>query len=544
MVQKLLIMIAAGIALATANAPAAMAQDVLGTGLSPTSTLPVTEVTGATDGTRNFKSFTVEAPAAGAYYAGFWLLPSRYADNSCSPFSVYVNGNFAGTITPTAGNWQSARVGGNGALSLAEGANVISIAVPAPEFPEVETVKVARNDADATFSPEAYREYLADAEEGVACDIPGDDGMAVFTNDAASANLVQFSNVPLNYTFYKTFSFTKGSEILITSSSVAKHKIDVIYYGSDPFPTVDPGVTVPENSGPSAQNLGIDTGMVKATVPYIPATSDEMQGLGFVFPSEKALDSSLQVAVGKVKIPKSGQYLVRVRHVENGGTALAQVNVNGRYFYENVPITLSYKQYIIQADKTYYATYTLCDNIGTDDPYLFIHGADCDRIVGFNDDCPSAKKDRHNLSAWDSYISQIYSVRTSGISVCNFSSSRPKSYCDIMAGLSEEPVPSMDLPGSRGSNATAGLCGQSVTEESVRIAVPNNTGGSFSIAAAGRIQKVSVYGLEGNLLGSVNCRESSADIPASSLNINRPGIYVVCVETADGVTSRKVVVNK
>lgn len=350
--KDFLLIIAAGIALATADAPAAMAQDVLGSGLSPASTLPVTEVTEETDGTRNFKSFTVEAPGAGAYYTEFWLLPTRYADNSCSPFAVYVNGNFAGTIIPTAGNWQAARVGGNGALSLAEGANVISIAVPAPEFPEVETVKVALNDADATFSPDAYGEYLAEAAEGVTCDIPGDDGIATYSNDANPTDPVHFSNVPLNYTFYKTFSFTNGSEILITSSSVAPHKIDVIYYGSDPFPTVDPGVTVPESSGPSAQNLGIDTGIVKATVPYIPATSDEMQGLGFVFPSEKVLDSSLQVAVGKVKIPKSGQYLVRVRHVDNGGTALADVNVDGMYFYENVPITLSYKPCVIPADST------------------------------------------------------------------------------------------------------------------------------------------------------------------------------------------------
>ena len=49
--KDFLLIIAAGIALATADAPAAMAQDVLGSGLSPASTLPVTEVTEATDGT-------------------------------------------------------------------------------------------------------------------------------------------------------------------------------------------------------------------------------------------------------------------------------------------------------------------------------------------------------------------------------------------------------------------------------------------------------------------------------------------------------------
>ena len=193
-----------------------------------------------------------------------------------------------------------------------------------------------------------------------------------------------------------------------------------------------------------------------------------------------------------------------------------------------MPITLSYKPCVVPADSTSYAAYTLCDNVGTDDPYLFIHGADCDRIVGFNDDCPGAIKDQYNLSAWDSYLSQKYRIRTTGISVCNFSSSRPKSYCDITARLPKGSVLSIGHGESRGSNATAGLCGMSATEESIRIAVPSSTGGSFSIVASERIRKVSVYGLEGNRLGSVDCRESSADIPTSSLNINQPGIYRMC----------------
>ena len=42
------------------------------------------------------------------------------------------------------------------------------------------------------------------------------------------------------------------------------------------------------------------------------------------------------------------------------------------------------------------------------DPYLFIHGAGCDRIVGFNDDGDKEEIQYNSLSTFDSYISQKY----------------------------------------------------------------------------------------------------------------------------------------
>ena len=108
--KKCLLMIAAGIVLATANAPTAVAQEVAGVEISPTTTLPITGVTEATDGNYNFKSFEVEVSAAGSYYTEFWLLPPKYANNRYSTFFIYVNENYIGTINPTIGNWQAVRV--------------------------------------------------------------------------------------------------------------------------------------------------------------------------------------------------------------------------------------------------------------------------------------------------------------------------------------------------------------------------------------------------------------------------------------------------
>lgn len=55
--KKNLLVMAASIFLATANAPTATAQEAGGVEISTTSILPITGVTAATDGNYNFKSF-------------------------------------------------------------------------------------------------------------------------------------------------------------------------------------------------------------------------------------------------------------------------------------------------------------------------------------------------------------------------------------------------------------------------------------------------------------------------------------------------------
>lgn len=538
--KKNLLVMAASIFLATANAPTAMAQEVGGVEISTTSILPITGVTAATDGNYNFKSFEVEASEAGAYYTEFWLLPSKYADNSYSTFLIYLNDSYVGSINPTVGNWQSARVNDHETFNLKEGKNVITIATLAPEFPEVETLRIAKNDEEATFASEPYEAFIENAAAGVTYYIPEDDGMSAYASDATGVGLEHFPNLPLNYTFYKTFSFTKDQEIFITTSSAASHKIDVVYYGSESKILINPGISNSTNSNSLIVNPRITPPIAKYWLLYIPATSEEMQGLSWVFPSEKSINSSTQLATARITIPKSGKYLIRVRHASNGGSAIADVNVNGAYYYTDVPITLTYKDCVIPADNNYYATFTCCNNFGTDDPYLFIHGAGCDKIVGFNDDAPSAKAQQYNISTWDSYISQKYSMRTSGISVSNYSSSKPTSRCNIVARISEGAAQSVAKARAKVGN-TAGVAELAITDESVQIAIPANINGVFAINAPEKIQKVAVYMMEGNCIGSVNCKESCANIPASSLNITQPGIYVISVETSSGITSKKVV---
>lgn len=109
-----------------------------------------------------------------------------------------------------------------------------------------------------------------------------------------------------------------------------------------------------------------------------------------------------------------------------------------------------------------------------------------------------------------------------------------------MARISEGAAQSVAKARAKGGN-TAGVTELAMTDESVQIAIPANINGVFAINAPEKIQKVAVYMMTGNCIGSVNCKESCANIPASSLNITQPGIYVISVETSSGITSKKVV---
>ena len=151
------------ILLSTVDATSSQAQKMVATVNTANATLPVKSVSETTDGMFNFKNFEIEASEEGDYYAGFWLLPSKYQDGNFTKFNLYVNGVSFGVISPSKGNWQFAQIDGNKRLHLLEGKNVISLATPIPEFPAVENIKVSHEEDSVRFSSDLYEDFLADA---------------------------------------------------------------------------------------------------------------------------------------------------------------------------------------------------------------------------------------------------------------------------------------------------------------------------------------------------------------------------------------------
>ena len=78
--------------------------------------------------------------------------------------------------------------------------------------------------------------------------------------------------------------------------------------------------------------------------------------------------------------------------------------------------------------------------------------------------------------------------------------------------------------------------------EYVKIVGPGNVNGIISISANDKIHRLSLYGLDGKCIGFVKVENCTAMIPASVFNIRRSGIYIINIETANGIISKKIVV--
>lgn len=538
MLVRILPTVVAGLIFTTLSFQTICAQEISKNVISATCTLPIKGISESTNGVYNFKNFEVETPDDGSYYVNFWLLPAKYADDNYTSFYVYVNNVFAGTINPSFGNWQSAGMDSNDALDLQKGLNVISIATKAPESPDVETIKVAKNNTDVVFQSDAYNEYLDAAMAGNDNEIfEVDNEMTTLsTNSVNAAEIAFFTNVPLRYSFYKTFSFTENQEIFITSSSVTGHFIDVIYYAKSmslpacpilPNSIIEPIILKPEEL---------------MDVEY--ASSEEMQGLNWKGISEKAVNSSIEIATVRLTIPKSGHYLIRLRSKTNEVLGVADLNVNGTYYYEDAPFYFYGVECEIPADGSEYASMTNCATAGEDDPIIFIHGNGvmADKIVGVNDDGPAAKLLQYNLSGRDSYISQKYFVKTHKISVSSYSSNKPVSTCDILARVSGES--SQDVSQMRAVKPeTKNISNVSIADSSVKVPGIIEISSSLEIIANESICNISVFNLSGKCVASINdVSGNTVMLPVSKFNMTERGMYIVSVETINGVSSKKVIV--
>lgn len=85
---------------------------------------------------------------------------------------------------------------------------------------------------------------------------------------------------------------------------------------------------------------------------------------------------------------------------------------------------------IIPADTNEYTVVATASTYDCD-PVLFIHGADAERLVGFNDDCFQKDKQNWRLSPLDACITQAYEVVATKVSVCNYRSITPSSTCKV-----------------------------------------------------------------------------------------------------------------
>lgn len=281
----------------------------------------------------------------------------------------------------------------------------------------------------------------------------------------------------------------------------------------------------------------------KSLTTFYYATSEEMQGLNWKASSEKVTGSKSQVATLKIlSIPKTGVYLVQVRTTDNSVQGIADVHIDNDYFYEENPISRSYRAISMPADGVEYASMTKSANPGIDDPMIFIHGNGSDRVVGWNDDGPAAKIEENNLDKRDAYISQVYKVPTSGISVSSTSSSRPVSKCHVITRMAvNDSQPSSQKKAPEVNNMTY-ISKLSMESEGISIPGSVKLGEGLAISSENRIKEISVFDMAGNMLAKKTVNSDSASMSLSSLNIDSAGVYVVTVATDKSKVSGRILV--
>lgn len=194
------------------------------------------------------------------------------------------------------------------------------------------------------------------------------------------------------------------------------------------------------------------------------------------------------------------------------------------------------------ADGVEYASMTKSANPGIDDPMIFIHGNGSDRVVGWNDDGPAAKIEENNLDKRDAYISQVYKVPTSGISVSSTSSSRPVSKCHVITRMAvNDSQPSSQKKAPEVNNMTY-ISKLSMESEGISIPGSVKLGEGLAISSENRIKEISVFDMAGNMLAKKTVNSDSASMSLSSLNIDSAGVYVVTVATDKSKVSGRILV--
>ena len=482
---------------------------------------------------------------AGDYYAEFWLLPAEYADGSFTTFKVYVNFKYVGSITTDKGNWQAATVDDLPALKLNSGKNYVSVSTEAPECPQVETVRLSKSAQAAKISSAEYDAYL---EKAINSDgTPENVASITPMSTSNGVNPVIVNNVPLRYSFYKTFNFEKDQEIFISSSSELPHNIDMFFYGKEIRPVVVGPRSIPLDSVDLPQvDLYPDDGETTPGIILImPASSDEIQGLNWQGVSQKSVNNqNIHVATIKITIPKTGIYMVKLRTADNLVMGKADLNVNGTYFYKNAPMYYARIECEMPADGKYYAAYAKSFNPDQQDPMLFVESKTNRNIVGYNDNYLyiAVNQTSHlDLSKNDSYLYQKYKFPTKFIHISSktglFSIN---SQCTVGGGFSDDNNASYSpaKSDSQSKNNSSIEIGNtiSVTPQSPNLSTP------IKISAKERINKVETYTLSGAKIAERNINNYSATIPLQELGINSNGMYIINVETENGQMSQKMLV--
>lgn len=165
---------------------------------------------------------------------------------------------------------------------------------------------------------------------------------------------------------------------------------------------------------------------------------------------------------------------------------------------------------------------------------------------GIPDGTPSADTalsiKENDLDRHDAYISQVYKVPTSGISVSSTSSSKPVSKCHVITRMAVSDGQSSSQKKVPEGINTASISRLNMESEGISIPGSVKLGEGLAISSENRIKEISVFDMAGNMLAKKAVNSNSAFMSLSSLNIDSAGVYVMTVATDKSKVSSRILV--
>lgn len=381
-------------------------------------------------GNSSYSVFEINVPTSGNYYVNFWLCPAKLPNGRFTEYDVLVNDKNVGKIKPKKSDWQAISLDGNKTIQLEGGSATIAVMGSVPEIPNVEFVRLSKEEGNARISDTAYRNYKNEITEISQQRAKENANDIVSDTDTLDQQLFrQQIPLPLNpqtnppydadfllglnirYTFYTIVDFVQGQNISLTTT------------GIDNFEHV--------------LELFLPTSMQNSWV----ARSN----------------ASCQAALN-ITVPETGSYYVRVRSYRNARLGMCNLNINNAVQYDSVAVY----SYGIRGEKdtqTIYNSFT-CYNNG--DPRIWVEEAGVPGIItAINDDYDDISED-YNWG-YNARVKKQYSSLFNAILLSVWGSNDPYCTCDVYCNcisayenLSDNFIQSAPATGSYNCAAWAG----------------------------------------------------------------------------------------
>lgn len=464
---------------------------------------------------KSYTIFEINSDKEGDFCVNFWLIPAKYADGSYSVYDVLVNDLFAGKIVSQRGNWQAIGLSGDRKIKLQRGLNRIAVVGIAPEVPEVEYVRLAKKEDAVAISSKNYDSYLASARSA-----EENNSRHLMSSKVQSASLLRDSlakmqlevlrmktmkslrstispvkNFPFQYTFYKRIYISPTRpEIFITSESKSVHVLEFFSENPDRF------------------------------------TLSKM--------SKRSYSSEL--ATMHVQGLPEGFYYVKVRIFQNCNSGIANVNVDGRYYYENVPI---YSAGIVLLGQEKGVTYSAFTKNSTSNPFMWIEGGIYTApgyIVAYNDDRDDPHSNKYSLEPTDSYIRKSFYKPTTAVLLTASQSYNPPGRCDVyMRVLDQDVIASASR--SNESEIRNGMAEDIHNIDDVNV-YPNpiKSNSALNVSSGDNIKKIEIFDMSGQLRIQKDVYGTQVQVNLSESNLFVSGVYIVRIETDSRVVTRKI----